>query len=106
AAGIFLNPRTGLDSADTPLTDLELDIAARTFGFVASSMGVGTSVSEFSIFHASRGTMVAATDAGSNTFVAGRWARIQGSRGVFLTLGGTCPETGADPVGTLMADWF
>lgn len=101
AAGAYT--RTGVTGADdTGAVVGTKDNPTRSFGGSSPELGdFGTDAGAFATFTSGR-RLLAKTDTGG--FLAGRWVRVRGTRGVFVGLGGTCDAGGDVP--SALADWF
>ncbi|MCB9690595.1 MAG: hypothetical protein H6736_02165 [Alphaproteobacteria bacterium] len=103
ASGYFGRREGAGEDESGPLTDVALQRKARTFGFVRSDgITVGSAGGHTSTYTYSRS--LAATSA-PNGFFVGRNVVVQGTRGVWVGLTGTC-DADVDPLPILLSTWL
>lgn len=93
--------QTGEDH-EGPLAGLTIDRSSKTLGgTLADTVGFGTASGDFASYGGVRKLYADRADGG---FVAGKWVRYRGRRGVFVGVTGTC-ASGTDP-SDILDDWF
>lgn len=104
AAGIYAPGLVdGEDDAGNELTSASFTPGTKSFGWNQTGVTAGDA-GGFDASYNRQGRMLAQR-AETDGFVAGRWVRVSGLRGVFLTLTGTCDEN-VDPHALLGDGWF